>query len=112
MVKKLPGTRYATEINIKTINTSNNTCKWHLSLRAEFCDHIHGMFLSRVEKPARTPVGLDVDGYERTFFTAKNAVTINRVILIGELFFQNFDVFFAQFFNLPYFPVFFQILEC
>ena len=31
-----------------------------------------------------------------------------RVILIGELFFpQIFDIFFAQFFNLPYFPVFF-----
>ena len=31
-----------------------------------------------------------------------------RVILIGELFFQFFDIFFAQFFNLPYFPVFFS----
>ena len=31
-----------------------------------------------------------------------------RVILIGELFFfQIFDIVFAQFFNLPYFPVFF-----
>ena len=28
-----------------------------------------------------------------------------RVILIGELFVQIFDIFFAQFFNLPYFPV-------
>ena len=36
-----------------------------------------------------------------------------RVILIGELFSPNFRHFFAQFFNLPYFPVFFfQILEC
>ena len=31
---------------------------------------------------------------------------IIRVILIGELFSQFFDIFFAQFFNLPYFPVF------
>ena len=30
-----------------------------------------------------------------------------RVILIGELFSQVFDIIFAQFFNLPYFPVFF-----
>ena len=30
-----------------------------------------------------------------------------RVILIGELFFRIFDIFFAQFFNLLYFPVFF-----
>ena len=30
------------------------------------------------------------------------------IILIGELFFQNFDIFFAQLFNLPYFPVFFS----
>ena len=30
-----------------------------------------------------------------------------RVILVGELFFQIFDIFFAQFSNLPYFPVFF-----
>ena len=29
------------------------------------------------------------------------------VILIGELFLQIFDIFFAQFFNLPYFPGFF-----
>ena len=36
-----------------------------------------------------------------------------RAILIGELFVQIFDFFFAQFFNLPYFPViFFQLLEC
>ena len=30
------------------------------------------------------------------------------VILIGELFFQIYDIYFAQFFNLPYFPVFFS----
>ena len=30
------------------------------------------------------------------------------VILIGELFSQFFDIFFALFFNLPYFPVFFS----
>ena len=29
------------------------------------------------------------------------------VILIGKLFFQVFGIFFAQFFNLPYFPGFF-----
>ena len=29
------------------------------------------------------------------------------VILIGELFFPIFDIFFAQFFNPPYFPGFF-----
>ena len=43
---------------------------------------------------------------------AKN-VGVVRVILIGEFFSQIFDIFFAQFFNLPYFPdFFFQILEC
>ena len=30
-----------------------------------------------------------------------------KVIHIGELFFPNFDIFFAHFFNLPYFPGFF-----
>ena len=34
-----------------------------------------------------------------------------RVILIGELFSHNFDIFFAQFFNLPYFPDFFSQLR-
>ena len=29
---------------------------------------------------------------------------MSLVILIGELFSQFFDIFFAQFFNLPYFP--------
>ena len=32
-----------------------------------------------------------------------------RFILIGELFFHNFDIFFAQFFNLQYFPYFWRI---
>ena len=31
-----------------------------------------------------------------------------RVILIGELFFQCFDIFYTQFFILPYFPGFFS----
>ena len=31
-----------------------------------------------------------------------------RVILVGKLFSQIFDIFLAQFFNLPYFPVFFS----
>ena len=30
-----------------------------------------------------------------------------RVVLVGELFFLKIDIFFAQFFNLPYFPDFF-----
>ena len=34
-------------------------------------------------------------------------VYILGVILIEELFSQFFDIFFAQFFNLPYFPDFF-----
>ena len=34
-----------------------------------------------------------------------------RGILIGELFFQIFDISFAQFVNIPYFPVFFRNLE-
>ena len=32
------------------------------------------------------------------------------ILFIGELFLQVFDIFFAQFFNLPYFRVFFS--EC
>ena len=35
-----------------------------------------------------------------------SAVLELRVILVGELFVQIFDIFFAQFFNLPYFPAF------
>ena len=35
----------------------------------------------------------------------KNGIV--RVIHIGEFFVQFFDVVFAQFFNLPYFPAFF-----
>ena len=31
---------------------------------------------------------------------------LKRVILIGELFVHIFDIFFAQFFDLPYFPFF------
>ena len=33
---------------------------------------------------------------------------ILRAILIGELFFQTFDICLAQFFNLSYSPVFFS----
>ena len=44
-------------------------------------------------------------GHEKTRFPRQAAHTL-RVILIGELFLQIFDIFFAQFFNLPYFPVF------
>ena len=31
----------------------------------------------------------------------------SRSFLIGEFFFPNFDIFFAQNFNIPYVPVFF-----
>ena len=41
----------------------------------------------------------------RSFFGAAHVPF--RVILIGELYFQFFDIFFAQFFNLPYFFLFF-----
>ena len=34
--------------------------------------------------------------------------TVVRVVVMGELFPRDFHIFFAQFFNLPNFPVFFS----
>ena len=31
-----------------------------------------------------------------------------RTYVLGELYFHIFDIFFAQFFNLPYFPFFYK----